>query len=709
MPVKRRRPGRRKRIIKRILGTLAGLSIAAGMTWLTYIVFFAPEPEFFVTGRIEVWDGTDNRPAEIRNSISGFGFLAPEQSETVTIMGDGSVLESNVWYGMPVNEGDVLVVLDRSSIEKAVEDLQKRITAAEGDIERHQEEIRKLRTQINAVRAQLNEANAEQIAMQRAARMTAPFSGMLFLEGDRLTIGDAIFRGQRLGKLVDDSRMKLTLYFSLAYANDIYIGQTCEISIPSVMSTVNGRVTHIERTRRVVEAEITMNNPGALESGMDATASMKTGNGEDILPTGPGTLAAYREQILTAESQGPLKINNLRNFHDVKAGDLLIELDFVPDTSIEEGFMVAIRNLEEQITAHENGIAGKEEEIEEILFDIGQEYLREEDLIIRSPLSGTVMNWPEIWPGMTLSPTSQPIPIVIAQTRVLTMRGEIYQSDIQKVQVGMNVSVDALIWGEMTRISGTLTQIDRTASQGDGGGMGGTGAFFPVVISVDNSDGLLMEGTSANFSIDLDVSVNPIVVPIQAVHPFGRLDYVFLKPRDGVRPENAVDLPPTAVPPGFYAIPVRAGIQSARFIEIVEGLKPEWDNWEVFTHRSHVMPSPGPSFDFDPGTDDPDLLDWFDKGYQQGLDDAAKASPSPEEPLDPWGPDPWDPGRDPGDPGKDPWDPGNDPGWDDPVWDDPVWNDGDDSSIWDDPVWDDPIWDGGEDAVIDTPVVRPGR
>jgi hypothetical protein len=364
--------------------------------------------------------------------------------------------------------------------------------------------------------------------------------------------------------------------------------------------------------------------------------------------------------------------------------------------------MTSIRAFQDQVSAREEEIANLEHSIE-------LEYLRMEDLTILSPISGTIMNYPDLWPGMNLSPTGQPIPIVIAQTRTLTLRGEVFQGDIQKIQVGMSVTVDAYVWGELTRVDGILTQIDRNATHS------GDMAFFPVVISVDNSMGQIMEGTGANFSIDLDVSHNPIVVPIQAVQRVGRSDFVYLKPPDGKTPENAVELLDrdgnSIVPPGFYAIPVRCGIQSARFMEITEGLLPEWNNWEVFTHRSNTMPSPAPSFDFDPGTDDPDLLDWFDKGYQQGLEDAAKASPSPDDPYDPWSNDPgWDDGG---------WDDGgwDDGGRDDGGWDDDGWNDGGwDDGGWNDGGWDDGGWDDGgrddggwNDGDEDIDVVVPPR
>ncbi|MCL2004039.1 MAG: HlyD family efflux transporter periplasmic adaptor subunit [Oscillospiraceae bacterium] len=665
MPVKRRRPGRRKRILKRILGTLIGLGIAGGMTWLTYIVFFAPTPEFPLTGRIEVWDGSDSKPADIKTTITGYGFLMPEQSETIFVPNpdrpvEGAVLQSNVWYGMPVMEGDVLVVLDSSSIDKAVEEFQKQIDTVENDISKIEDNISKVSGDIAKVHADIDKAydawradNAEQLALQQSSRLHAPFSGR-FERNESLPplmLGSNISEGSYIGRLIDDSRMVLTLFFSHIYSDDIAMGQSCEVSVPSAMTTVSGLVTGIERIRRLgsdtLEVEITVVNPGVLTSGTTATASMQTADGEPILPVAAGALQSFREVELSVRASGRLALLNLRNYNEYSQDDLLLEVDFVPDTRGDETLKQTLENLENQIAGYREQISGfqdqigdKRREILELLEDIDNEYLKMDNLIIRSPISGTVMNWVDLWPGMTLSPNN-PVEINIAQMETLTMRGEIYQSDIQKVQVGMDVSVEAYVWGDWTAIPGTLTHIDRNATQQGGG------AYFPVTISVDNSMGQLMEGTGANFNIVLEISVNPIVVPNDAVKPVGRNTYVFVKPPDGNAPDNAVELQEGVVPHGFFAVRVECGIQSARYIEITEGLRPEWDNWEVYTRMTTVMPSPAPSFDFDPGTDDPDLLDWYDKGYQKGLEDAANTSPEPEDPFDPWAPAaPWDPGVD---------------------------------------------------------------
>ncbi len=686
---KRRRPGRRKKIIKNIVAILISLGIVGALVWLTYIAFYQPAPEFYLTQRIDIWD------VPIKNILYGDGPLAPIMSETVTLTESGTVLEANAYYGMNVMAGDVLVALDTSSIDEAVAEHEEDIADIENSIANSNDQIAKAEESIAKLYADLADANAEQIALAQAARLYAPFSGQI-VEAERLIIGQEISHGMPLARLIDDSQMTLTLYFSYGYENDIYLGQPCEVSVPSVMSTVAGKVTGIEKIRRIgadgsvtFEVTITMDNPGALVSQAAATASMITADGETILPSDSGVLECIREELLVMESHGPLKVNNLRNYYDVREGDLLAELDFQPDSTIEDIFMEQIEGQQASIEGYQNTIDGYNDQILGIRAQIDLEYERMDDLVIRSPIDGQISSYNDIYPGMTISATGgMPISITVSQMDTLVLEGTLYQSDVQKVEVGM--PVDILYNTEP--ISGTLTSIDRTANENMGQGMG---AYYPVTISVDNSMGMLMVGAYASFEVVLETSIdNPIIVPIQAIKAIGEDEYIFLKPQDGERPESAVDWPDEDdVPPGFYAIPVECGIQDRRYIEITEGIPVEWKGWEVFTAKSETPPSPLPSYDFEVEISDPEERAAFDDGYEKGYEDALNASPSPGEgdgyydDFGNWVPgDGSDPGFidpmpiDPGDPGLIEPMPGDDIIIDEPIEDgEPVDDIGDDS------------------------------
>jgi multidrug efflux pump subunit AcrA (membrane-fusion protein) len=618
-PANRKRPGRRKRILKRILFAFIGLTIALAMWFVTYIVFFRPAPVYYLTGEIEVWDGTvEGQPDFIRRTINGFGHLAPERSESVVIAEEGSVLTSNVWHGAQVNEGDVLVVLDSSAVDREVNSLNDQIAAiGEG--------ILSLERNISQAQDKFRADNAQLIAKRNAAMLTAPFAGRLAVE-ERLTVGEEIFFGRPLARLIDDSSMKLSLFFSYGYEDDIHVGQMCEVSIPSAMATVLGTVTAINKIRRVgedgsvsFEVEITMANPGALRVGAPATASMRSPSGEDVLPAEPGVLEAIREEALTARSQGILNFHNLRNNHSVAAGELLLELEFVPteqEAKLEETFLDSIRVLRDSVAEREGQIAGLLEQIDE-------QYKRLDGLTYRAPISGMVMSGVELWEGVRIT---SPVEIVIAQLETLTLSGSVFQSDIQRLTVGMPAEVETDVNGERATIPGTLSAIDRTATQT------GAGASFPVVISVDNSMGQMMEGFVASFVITLERSETPVVVPFQAVKYYGRDNFVWLKPKDGKAPGNVMALPDGLTPPGFYPVKVSVGINSARYVEITEGLLPEWRGWEVFTQKTDVMPSPRVAYEGEVEYEG-EARDAFDDGFQRGWE--ARENTPPEEPDEP--------------------------------------------------------------------------
>ena len=104
-----------------------------------------------------------------------------------------------------------------------------------------------------------------------------------------MKVGNTIASGEKLGKLVDDNTMKLSLYFSYAYEQEFSVGKTATISIPTTMTNVTGTVETINKVQRIspegsklFEVIFTMKNPGTLTEGMGATASLTASDGSEI-------------------------------------------------------------------------------------------------------------------------------------------------------------------------------------------------------------------------------------------------------------------------------------------------------------------------------------------------------------------------------------------------------------------------------------------
>ena len=91
--------------------------------------------------------------------------------------------------------------------------------------------------------------NAACTRIVAALTLTAPYAGKL-LETAQLTVGDEV-SGQKVATLVDDTRMRLTQYFSYAYEGELYAGQTVQVSIPALMATVEGTVEKVHMVKRV--------------------------------------------------------------------------------------------------------------------------------------------------------------------------------------------------------------------------------------------------------------------------------------------------------------------------------------------------------------------------------------------------------------------------------------------------------------------------
>lgn len=58
-------------------------------------------------------------------------------------------------------------------------------------------------------------------------------------------------RAQKVAVLSDDTRLRLEQYYSYAYAGDLQVGQTVNVSIPALMTSVPGTVEAVHMVSRI--------------------------------------------------------------------------------------------------------------------------------------------------------------------------------------------------------------------------------------------------------------------------------------------------------------------------------------------------------------------------------------------------------------------------------------------------------------------------
>lgn len=511
---------RRKRIITLVIVLLIIGGIAFGM----YSLFHEEKPE------MEILPGVVSR-GSITSTVSGSGETKALKSATMTLTSGGTVKEVFVTEGQKVNEGDPLYTVDSAEAQKAVEEAQKTV-----------DDYQK---QINA----LNESYAD-------LTFTAPFSGKL-VETESLKVGDEIGSGTKLGKLVDDSSMKLSLYFSYAYEKEFYVGKTATISVPSIMTPVTGTVETINKVQRIspegsklFEVIFTMKNPGTLTEGMGATAFLTGASGAEIYPYEPGKLEYSRSQELTTKAGGELLTVNLTNYASVSAGQVLVQMK--GDSN------------DDQMAALNTSMATAQANLKK-----AQDALANYNAV--SPITGTVLSCTLV-PGQTVEPNT--VVMSIADTSVMTVEIKVDSANISYIQTGMPCDIIQYdMTGNQIPFFGTVQSVSLEGKNENGV------SYFPVTVQVDNADGTLRPGMSVDYSMMASQADDCLYVPQQAVKQTQQGTCVFVKAEQA--PENALD--PTQlgmeVPEGYYAVPVVIGLSDQSNVEIKEGLE---EGQEIF-------------------------------------------------------------------------------------------------------------------------------
>ena len=472
----------------------------------------------------------------IQSKVTGSGNAKAKESAAITLTAGGTVQEVFVSPGDTVTAGQPLYTIFS-------QEAQDQVTQAQTQVDNLNKEMSAL----------LEDANN--------LTVRAPFAGKL-INVKEFQPDQEVAKETAVATLVNDKKLKLSLYFSYAYENQIRTGQSVQVSIPTVMGTYTGTVEKINKVRFIspegavhFEAVITFQNPGTLTAGMDASATLTASDGSAIYPYENGKTEYYETREIVTKAAGPVvSQGNLMDYADVSAGEALLTLG---SSTIDEDIMAKQKEIDEaqkKLADAQKGLA---------------------DFNAVSPIDGSVTSC-TLTPGAEVK--SGDTVVTISNTTNMVVDITVDDRNIAFVQPGLTVELSD--WNGNTFI-GTVTAINMGAAESQNGMTN-----YPVTLTVDNQDGSLLAGMYLDYSFVASQSDDCMMVPMQSVKNIpgedGSTDSVVFIRADK-RPENAVDLeipePEPGQPPmypspedGFYPVKVETGLNDDYNVEIKSGL-----------------------------------------------------------------------------------------------------------------------------------------
>lgn len=462
----------------------------------------------------------------IQSKVEGSGTTRAKDTAAITLAAGGTVMEVYVHEGDYVTAGQELYSVNSSAAEEAVYNARQTL----GD---RQEELDDLYEELGELTVRAN------------------FDGQL-QDVKEFELGETVSKGTPVATLVDDTRLKLSLYFSYAYEDQIRVGQKALVSIPAVMSSFDGTVEEIHYVRRVspegsllFEVVVGLDNSGTLTGGMTASAALSAPDGTTIYPYDSTTTQYYRTYKIVTKAGGPVEQVSLIDYAGVKAGEALL----VMGTSDTESLILA-----------------KKQEVSDAQENLDDAQKKLDDFNAVAPISGTVISC-ALAPGQEVA--SGLTAITISDTSEMTVEIQVDERNVGFIKPGMTIDLDQ--WGNT--YTGVVDSVSLEGSAQNGM------STFPAIVKVDNAGGQLMSGMYVTYSFVASQSDNCLMIPIQCVRYVNDengdpMTVVFLQADQ--QPGNAITLSSEAqadLPDGYFAVPVTTGLSDTYNIEIISGLQ----------------------------------------------------------------------------------------------------------------------------------------
>lgn len=450
---------------------------------------------------------------EMTVSVSSTGTIQPIDSYNVSGMVTGEVLEAPFEVGDQVEKGDVLYRIDPGSAETALQ-----------------------QAQLSVQQAQLNYDSIVDGLNPKA-------SGAGVVQKLHVKKGDLVSAGSPIADISDTSIMTLTVPFQSADAQRIAVGSSAQVTLAGTLETLTGTVESVANAdlvgnggALVRQVKIRVQNPGALTTSTTATA--KVGS---IACAGSGTFEANLTQTFVATGSGEVVSLNVSAGSRVSAGQVLATLGGSSAQTSLENASISLQNAQLSLQNAQNAL---------------------DNYTITAPISGTVIE-KNFKAGDTIDNNSLTAAggtlAVLYDMSTLTFEMKIDEKDINKVQVGQEVTITADAVEGVT-FSGVVDTVNINGTTVSGQ------TNYPVTVVINDPQDL-KPGMNVSADIIVERAGTVLCVPVDAVNRGSD------KPTVQVAQEGALDENGNVVDPSkLETREVTLGRNDNDNIEITSGL-----------------------------------------------------------------------------------------------------------------------------------------
>lgn len=450
---------------------------------------------------------------EMTVSVSSTGTIQPIDSYNVSGMVTGEVLEAPFEVGDQVEKGDVLYRIDPGSAETALQ-----------------------QAQLSVQQAQLNYDSIVDGLNPKA-------SGAGVVQKLHVKKGDLVSAGSPIADISDTSTMTLTVPFQSADAQRIAVGSSAQVTLAGTLETLTGTVESVANAdlvgnggALVRQVKIRVQNPGALTTSTTATA--KVGS---IACAGSGTFEANLTQTVVATGSGEVVSLNVSAGSRVSAGQVLATLGGSSAQTSLENASISLQNAQLSLQNAQDAL---------------------DNYTITAPISGTVIE-KNFKAGDTIDNNSLTAAggtlAVLYDMSTLTFEMKIDEKDINKVQVGQEVTITADAVEGVT-FSGVVDTVNINGTTVSGQ------TNYPVTMVINDPQDL-KPGMNVSADIIVERAGTVLCVPVDAVNRGSD------KPTVQVAQEGALDENGNVVDPSrLETREVTLGRNDNDNIEITSGL-----------------------------------------------------------------------------------------------------------------------------------------